>query len=190
MERGPFQPQRLQLWEEISVRGVIASERRLPFELRSFWLTWCVSLCPGPAGCTTRIDRVPDDMQFHCRRSQELDFGHARELLDGPHHRPRARYSHMTGQRRSPMKARKKRSATNTAFRPGRSGECEAQLWMFRGPRKPGIPNDDHRAEMRWVAAESLDAALVYLRQRHDDFTITQARFRGMIPLLSGSPLD
>jgi hypothetical protein len=88
------------------------------------------------------------------------------------------------------MKARKKRSSTITAFRPGSSGECEAQLWMFRGPRKPGILKDDHVAEMRWIAAESLDAALAYLRQRHDDFTITEARFLSMIPLLSGSPLD
>ena len=96
----------------------------------------------------------------------------------------------MTGPRRSRMKAQKKRSSTNTAFRPDSSGECEAQLWMFRGPRKPGILKDDHVAEVRWVAAESLDAALVYLRQRHDDFMITEARFRGMIPLLSGSPLD
>jgi hypothetical protein len=39
-------------------------------------------------------------------------------------------------------------------------------------------------------AAESLDAALLYLRKRHDDFRITEARFLGMIPLLSGSPLD
>jgi hypothetical protein len=49
---------------------------------------------------------------------------------------------------------------------------------------------DDHEPEMHWVAAESLDAALVYLRKRHDDFKITEARFQGMIPLLSGSPLD
>jgi hypothetical protein len=44
--------------------------------------------------------------------------------------------------------------------------------------------------EMHWVAAESLDAALAYLRKRHDDFTITEARFVGMIPLLSASPLN
>ena len=31
------------------------------------------------------------------------------------------------------MKARKKRSSTNTRFRPGTSGECEAQLWLFAG---------------------------------------------------------
>jgi hypothetical protein len=28
------------------------------------------------------------------------------------------------------------------------------------------------------------------MRQRNDDFTITDARFLRMIPLLSGSPLD
>lgn len=94
----------------------------------------------------------------------------------------------MTGKRRSRMKARKKRSSTNTAFRPGTSGECEAQLWMFIGP--PGISQDDYLPEMCWVAAESLDAALLYLRKRHDDFTITEARLLGVIPLLSGSPLD
>ena len=53
-----------------------------------------------------------------------------------------------------------------------------------------GILQEDHVPEMQWVAAESLDAALAYLRQRHDDFTIREVRFLGMIPLLSGSPLD
>jgi hypothetical protein len=86
------------------------------------------------------------------------------------------------------MKARKKRSLTHTRFRPGTSGECEAQLWSFRGPAE--ILKDDHVSEMHWVAAESLDAALLYLRKRHDGFMITEARFVGMIPLLSGSPLD
>jgi hypothetical protein len=86
------------------------------------------------------------------------------------------------------MKARKKRSSTNTRFRPGTSGECEAQLWIFIGPAQS--LQDDHVPEMHWVAAESLDAALLYLRKRHDDFMIAEARFLGMIPLLSGSPLD
>ena len=40
------------------------------------------------------------------------------------------------------------------------------------------------------VAAESLEAALQYMRQRYDDFVITDARFVDMIPLVSGSPLD
>ena len=86
------------------------------------------------------------------------------------------------------MKSRKKRLPATTRFRPGRSGECEAELWTFMGPS--GIFNDDQMPETHWVAAESLDAALLYLRKRHDDFTITEARFLGMIPLLSGSPLD
>ena len=76
----------------------------------------------------------------------------------------------------------------NTAFRPGTSGECEAQLWKFTGPGE--ILNDDHVPEMHWGAAESLDAALLYLRKRNGDFKIVEAQFLGMIPLLSGSPLD
>ena len=86
------------------------------------------------------------------------------------------------------MKARKKKTSTNTQFRPGTSGECEAELWTFTGP--PGTVKDDQMPEIHWVAAESLDAALRYLRKRHDHFIITEARFLGMIPLLSGSPLD
>ena len=91
----------------------------------------------------------------------------------------------MTGTGRSRMKARKKRSSTNTRFRPGTAGECEAQLWMFTGP---GIPQDDHVPEIHWVAAESLDQALLYLRKRHDDFMIKEARFLGMIPALGLTP--
>jgi len=86
------------------------------------------------------------------------------------------------------MKARKKRPANNARFRPGTTGACEAQLWTFTGPQR--ILNDDNAPDVHWVAAESLDAALRYMRQRNDDFTITEARFLGMIPLLSGSPLD
>ena len=82
----------------------------------------------------------------------------------------------------------KKRSANNARFRPGTSGACEAQLWMLVGPQE--ALNDDHAPETHWVAAKSLDAALLYLRRRHDDFTITEARFLAMIPLVSGSPLD
>jgi len=82
----------------------------------------------------------------------------------------------------------KKRSAKDARFRPGTTGVCEAQLWTFVGPQR--MLNDNNAPEVRWVAAESLDAALRYMRQRHDDFTIMEARFLGMIPLLSGSPLD
>ena len=86
------------------------------------------------------------------------------------------------------MKTQEKRSSVKTRFRPGTTGACEAQLWTFAGP--PEILKDDHAPDVHWVAAESLDAALLYLRRRHDDFPITEVRFLGMIPLLSGSPLD
>ena len=86
------------------------------------------------------------------------------------------------------MKTRRKRSAGNTRFRPCTTGACEAQLWHFIGP--PGTLHDDHDPQLHWVAAESLEAALSYMRLRHDDSIITEARFVGMIPLLSGSPLD
>jgi hypothetical protein len=82
----------------------------------------------------------------------------------------------------------KKMSAKTTRFHPGTTGACEAQLWNFSGP--PGIPADNNVPQIYWVAAESLDAALRYIRQRHDDFVITEARYLGMVPLLSGSPLD
>ena len=41
-----------------------------------------------------------------------------------------------------------------------------------------------------WVAAESLEEALRYMRERNEDFIIAEARFVAMIPQLSGSPLD
>src|ERR1700688_360717 len=85
-------------------------------------------------------------------------------------------------------KMQKKRSANNARFRPGTTGACEAQLWMFVGSHRM-LKDNDARA-VHWVAAESLDAALRYMRQRYDDFNITEAHFLVMIPLLSGSPLD
>jgi hypothetical protein len=72
------------------------------------------------------------------------------------------------------MKARKKRSSNNR-FPPGASGECEAQLWAFMGPK--GIVNDDYVPQMHWVAAESLDAAPLYLRS---DTTISRSRRPGI----------
>lgn len=84
------------------------------------------------------------------------------------------------------VKRQKNRSATNTRFRPGATGACEGQLWIFVGPQR--IPDDDDPPEVHWVSAESLDAALRYLRQRFDDFIIREARLVAVIPLLSGSP--
>jgi len=91
------------------------------------------------------------------------------------------------GERRRRMNTKKKRP-TNTRFRPGATGACEAQLWKFTAP--PGILADDNAADVHWVAAESLEAALRYMRHRHDDFIIAEASLVGVIPLLSGAPLD
>jgi hypothetical protein len=44
--------------------------------------------------------------------------------------------------------------------------------------------------EVHRVAAESLEAALQFMRQKYADFVIAEARFPDMIALLSGSPLD
>jgi hypothetical protein len=85
------------------------------------------------------------------------------------------------------MKTEEKRSAKKTRFRPGSTGVCEAQLWTFTVPAK--VSFDDHNPEVYWVAAESLDEALRYLRQRYD-LPIMEARCVGMVALLSGSPLD
>jgi hypothetical protein len=46
--------------------------------------------------------------------------------------------------RRRGMKTRKKKSATDTRFRPGTTGECEAQLWTFIG--SPEILPDGERS--------------------------------------------
>ena len=75
------------------------------------------------------------------------------------------------------MRTPKKRSANNTRFRPGTTGECEAQLWNFTGSRGP-LHDDD--IPVHWVAAESLEAALRYMRLRYDDFNIMEARFLGV----------
>jgi hypothetical protein len=86
------------------------------------------------------------------------------------------------------MKTSKKKSAKNSRFRPGATGECEAELWIFTGPS--GILRENDPPEVHWVAAESLEEAVRYMRLRYVDFVIADARFLDMIPLLSGSPLD
>src|ERR1019366_5232541 len=67
--------------------------------------------------------------------------------------------------------------------------ENEARPAFFPKPTQ-ATSREDSATEVHWVAAESLDAALEYLRRWHHDFIVTEARCLGMIPLLSGSPLD
>jgi hypothetical protein len=78
------------------------------------------------------------------------------------------------------MKTEEKKSAKSARFRPGSTGECEAQLWSFTGPAR--ILNDSDAPVVQRETAESLEAALRYMRQRRDHFIITAARFLGMIP--------
>jgi hypothetical protein len=82
----------------------------------------------------------------------------------------------------------RKRSDKDTRFRPGTTGQCEAQLWRFTGPTV--MFPEKNAPQVYWVAAGSMEEALLYMRQRYDDFVITEARFVDMVPLLSGSPLD
>jgi hypothetical protein len=76
------------------------------------------------------------------------------------------------------MKTSKNQSAKHGRFRPGSTGECEAELWTFTGP---GILSEDDAPEVHWVAAGSLAEALRYMRLRCADFVITDARFQDMI---------
>ena len=76
---------------------------------------------------------------------------------------------------------------TQSRFRTGSSGACEAQLWEFTAPPNAG---DSEPAAVERVAAESLDEALQYLLQRHPDFVIVKVDYLGLISMLSGSPLD
>ena len=73
-------------------------------------------------------------------------------------------------------------------FRVGTKGVCEAQLWKFSGQQNTLDP--DEKPAVERVAATSLDQALKYMAQRHDDFIITKARCVCMIAMIAGSPLD
>jgi hypothetical protein len=82
------------------------------------------------------------------------------------------------------MKTPQKKSANNSRFRAGATGECEAELWVFTGP---GILRENDAPEVHWVAAGSLEEALRYMRLRYADFVIIDARFQDMIPLVCDS---
>ena len=75
-----------------------------------------------------------------------------------------------------------------TAFRAGRAGVCEAQLWEFTAPSK--LLDEGTEIQIERVAASSLDEALKFMRRRHPDFIVVKVEAGGMIAMLSGSPLD
>ena len=58
----------------------------------------------------------------------------------------------------------------------------------FNGPKN--TPDPDEKPAVEKLAALSLDQALKYMAQRHDDFIITKARCVCMVAMLARSPLD
>jgi hypothetical protein len=72
----------------------------------------------------------------------------------------------------------------NTGFRPGRSGACEARLFLFTGQ---ALGNDE--PPRRLVAACDLQEAMVYVRKSHD-LDVLRVEFVALIEMVSGSPLN
>ena len=72
-----------------------------------------------------------------------------------------------------------------TGFRPGRSGACEARLFLFTGHA-----HSDGTSPVKQVAACDLHEAVTYLRKWHPDFDILRAKFVALIEIVSASPLN
>ena len=54
----------------------------------------------------------------------------------------------------------------------------------------PRLLPEEKEAPNEWIAAESLDKALRFMRRHHPDFIIMKATAIGMIAILSRSPQD
>jgi hypothetical protein len=76
------------------------------------------------------------------------------------------------------------RPKKRAGLRPGTTGFCEAQLWKFVGPT---LLPEEEETPVEWIAAESLDQALKFMRRHHPDFIIMKAVATGIIAVLSGS---
>lgn len=72
-----------------------------------------------------------------------------------------------------------------TAFRPGRSGACEARLFQLSGPA-----SSEGEALVKHVAACDLHEAVAYMQKWHPDFDVQRVELVGMIEMVSGSPLN
>jgi hypothetical protein len=70
-------------------------------------------------------------------------------------------------------------------FRPGRSGACEARLFLFTGQAHSG-----DELPMKLVAACDLQEAMIYMRKSHPDVDILRVEFVALIEMVSGSPLN
>ena len=72
-----------------------------------------------------------------------------------------------------------------TGFRPGRSGACEARLFLFVGQA-----HGESEPPVKLVAACDLQEAMIYMRKSHAGLDILRVEFVALIEMLSGSPLD
>jgi hypothetical protein len=72
-----------------------------------------------------------------------------------------------------------------TGFRPGRSGACEARLFLFTGQT-----HGEAEPPVKQIAACNLQEAMTYMRKRHAEFDILRVEFLALIEMLSGSPVD
>jgi hypothetical protein len=82
-------------------------------------------------------------------------------------------------------KPRRTDPALKTGFRPGRSGACEARLYLFKG-----VVNGEGEPPATRVAACDLHEALAYMQKWHPGFDIQCAELVAMIEMVSGSPLN
>ena len=82
-----------------------------------------------------------------------------------------------------------RRTNSQRAFQPGRSGACEALLYEFKG-RPTSDGNEEEAVPTEKIAAANIHEALAYMRRRHADFEVWSVQLVGVIVMLSGSPLD
>ncbi len=80
-------------------------------------------------------------------------------------------------------------------FEMGAHGGCEATLYEFREEDLPETIDPTATAQRRLrdvvlIAAITLEEALNYLRFTHPDFRVDAVVARGLIAMVSGSPLD
>jgi hypothetical protein len=79
-------------------------------------------------------------------------------------------------------------------FEVGNHGGCEAILYEFSEAQEeeldPFDPIRPIRRDIMRIAARTLDEALEYLRCHQPTFVIDRVENRGLILLISGSPVD
>jgi uncharacterized protein (DUF2237 family) len=89
-------------------------------------------------------------------------------------------------QKHTEMSRRRGKTETRGLRPSPRSGICEAAVWQFTAAAA-GL---QEQPEVQLVAAESLHQALSYMQKSERDFDIRKVECLGLIPILSGSPLD